>query len=60
MYDPFSQKRHFLTRFKDAGKGWGHLKVEVAHQKTDGYYDHLHYGRNGVEERLHCWIWKKV
>ena len=58
MYDPFSQKRHFLTRFKDAGKGRKiDLNVERSHHETAEYFDHLHYGRN-ANERLHCWIWK--
>ena len=49
-----------LTRFKDAGKGRKiDLNVEGAHHETAGYFDHLHYGRN-ANERLHCWIWKKV
>ena len=52
-----------VSRFKSGGSGRvGDLKAEPAHndhQKADGHYDHLHYGRN-ADERLHCWIWKKV
>ena len=50
-----------VNRFLSGGSGRvGDLKVENAHhnhQKADGHYDHLHYGRN-ANERLHCWIWK--
>ena len=52
-----------VNLFKNGGPGRvGDLKVEEAHhnhQKADGHYDHLHYGRN-ADERLHCWIWKNT
>ena len=52
-----------VKRFKSEGAGRvGDLKVKQAHhdhQKADGHYDHLHYGRN-ANERLHCWIWRNV
>ena len=52
-----------VNRFLSGGSGRvGSLDVEDAHhnhQKADGHYDHLHYGRN-ANERLHCWIWRNT
>ena len=49
-----------VNRFLSGGNGrYSDLKTEGAHQKTNGYYDHIHFRRN-ANERLHCWIWKNT